>query len=231
MSTPQLDVQPGTPAREWANDTILTTSAVNPDPYSTPNLEIPGAYPLTKDDQDPNAQADPTKLVDRAKDYLPSQDDVVGRAKQYLPAQENVDQALINAGELASATLQSAADTARQYLPNGVATYLPGVGASGGVSLPSTEVNGARPSEHVDGVGALPGRVNEAGVAKLLDERAPEEKQSTLAGVAVTAGEKAAAAQRSFSQTFVGVQESVKSVKDAAGERAQETVKEVNGTT
>jgi len=216
MSTPKLDVQPGTPAHDWATDTILKTASVNPNPYSTPNLEIPGAYPITKEDQDPGAQVSAIDLVGRAKEYFPNQEDVVGRAKQYLPAQEDVDQALRNAGEIASTTLQFAVDTTKQYLPNSVATYLLGLDASGGVPLPPTEVNGARPSEHVDGVGALPGRVTEAGVAKLPDERAPEEKQSTLAGVIFSAGEKAAAAQRSISQSIIGVHESVKSTKDTA---------------
>ncbi|EPQ54573.1 hypothetical protein GLOTRDRAFT_129923 [Gloeophyllum trabeum ATCC 11539] len=220
MSAPRIDIEPGTPARDWANETILQEAAVNPDPYSTPNLEIPGAYPLTKEDHDPDAQVDPNQLVDRAK--------------QYLPAQEDVAETLQNAGQVASSTLQSAAETAKQYIQAGAATYLP-VGNSGDVSLPSTEVNGARPSEHVDGVGALPGRIGEAGVAKLPDEREPQEKQSTLAGVAVTAGEKAAAAQRSVSSTIAGVQSTASQVMgnatSAASDSAQETVNQINGTT
>lgn len=38
-------------------------------------------------------------------------------------------------------------------------------------SLPSDEFTGALPGEHSSGVGALPGTVNEAGVAILPDEK------------------------------------------------------------
>ncbi|KZT23476.1 hypothetical protein NEOLEDRAFT_1136545 [Neolentinus lepideus HHB14362 ss-1] len=82
MSTPKLDVQPGTPAHDWATNTILNTASVNPNPYSTPNLEIPGAYPITKEDQDPSAQVNATELVGRAMEYFPNQEDVVGREER-----------------------------------------------------------------------------------------------------------------------------------------------------
>lgn len=39
------------------------------------------------------------------------------------------------------------------------------------VSHPTEELVGAQPGEHSDGVGALPGTVNETGVAILPDER------------------------------------------------------------
>jgi len=39
------------------------------------------------------------------------------------------------------------------------------------VSLPSTELKGAQPSEHTGGVGALPGNVSESSVALLPEER------------------------------------------------------------
>lgn len=39
------------------------------------------------------------------------------------------------------------------------------------VSLPSTELRGAQPSEHTGGVGALPGNLSESSVALLPDER------------------------------------------------------------
>lgn len=38
------------------------------------------------------------------------------------------------------------------------------------ISLPSTELKGAQPSEHTGGVGALPGNLSESSVALLPDE-------------------------------------------------------------
>jgi hypothetical protein len=57
-----------------------------------------------------------------------------------------------------------------------VAGAIAGAGVAGAAtaktSLPSSEITGAQPGEHTDGVGALPGRFTETGVAKLPDERA-----------------------------------------------------------
>nr|XP_019010153.1 uncharacterized protein I206_04621 [Kwoniella pini CBS 10737]OCF48934.1 hypothetical protein I206_04621 [Kwoniella pini CBS 10737] len=50
-------------------------------------------------------------------------------------------------------------------------------------SLPSEEPAGALPGEHTTGVGALPGTINETGVAVLPDEKkAPQENQGILPG-------------------------------------------------
>jgi hypothetical protein len=40
-------------------------------------------------------------------------------------------------------------------------------------SLPSEELEGAKDHEHVKGVGSLPGKVSESGVARLPDDRTP----------------------------------------------------------
>ncbi|KAI0302425.1 hypothetical protein B0F90DRAFT_1667612 [Multifurca ochricompacta] len=72
--------------------------------------------------------------------------------------------------ELSGSTAkQSAFDTTRSRLPAGLASYLPSARAT---SLPSTEKEGAKPGEHYDGVGPLPGSISETSVAKLPDERA-----------------------------------------------------------
>jgi hypothetical protein len=50
-------------------------------------------------------------------------------------------------------------------------------------SLPSEEENGQKPFEHTEGVGALPGRKNEPGVATLPDENLRGATFATSAGV------------------------------------------------
>jgi hypothetical protein len=49
-------------------------------------------------------------------------------------------------------------------------------------SLPSTELKGAIPGEHVGGVGALPGSLNQSSVALLPEERNPTTTSSALTG-------------------------------------------------
>jgi hypothetical protein len=44
-------------------------------------------------------------------------------------------------------------------------------------SLPSSELKGAQPHEHVGGVGSLPGTISESSVALLPDERAEKDAQ------------------------------------------------------
>ena len=58
-------------------------------------------------------------------------------------------------------------------------------------SLPSTELTGAGPHEHVGGVGALPGSLAERSVTKLPDERMETVVPATIAGAAVAATEAA----------------------------------------
>jgi hypothetical protein len=47
-------------------------------------------------------------------------------------------------------------------------------------SLPSSELKGAQPCEHVGGVGSLPGTISESSVALLPDERAEKDAQRTV---------------------------------------------------
>lgn len=47
-------------------------------------------------------------------------------------------------------------------------------------SLPSSELKGAQPHEHVGGVGSLPGTISESSVALLPDERAEKDAQRSV---------------------------------------------------
>lgn len=58
-----------------------------------------------------------------------------------------------------------------------------------GATLPSQETEGTQPGEHIEGVGALPGRISEAGVARLPSERVVDlrsaQSQSTATSAAL----------------------------------------------
>ncbi|KAK7046142.1 hypothetical protein VNI00_007145 [Paramarasmius palmivorus] len=147
---------PATPAHEWANETSSKLQATSDTPLdsdqpvlassvSTPGVEVPGSYPRGLDTN--TSDSNPVGVLDMAK--------------QYLPAQQDVQQAL-----------KSATETAKQYLPQSVAAYLPGATAHA-TSLPSQD-GPQKPFEHSDGVGSLPGNPSEVSVAKLPDERGPK---------------------------------------------------------
>ncbi|KZT21724.1 hypothetical protein NEOLEDRAFT_1181407 [Neolentinus lepideus HHB14362 ss-1] len=195
----------GTPSHEWANETthaagldadeasftapdplpnIPGTSSFAPPAVSTPSSDFPGAYPLTRGNTERN---DPNELVEQAKGIVPSQEDL--------------NNTLRSAQETAAGALQTAAETAKQYLPASVASYIPGSNqdtttashdSQHTTSLASTELTGARPGEHVGGAGALPGTISETGVAKVLDERTPGERGSTLEGQAASGKDEVA---------------------------------------
>ncbi|KAF9021080.1 hypothetical protein BDZ89DRAFT_1138253 [Hymenopellis radicata] len=67
-------------------------------------------------------------------------------------------------------------ETAKQYIPQAVASYFPGAQSKPQTSLPSQEIEGNILSSV--GVGSLPGRASEISVAKLPDERAAESQSS-----------------------------------------------------
>lgn len=210
---PQVQAQLGTPATEWA---VKTTTALEPEPgtpnafsvnpttqqlfeeknmrpggvvtetftssaVSTPGNEFPGAYPNEKEMRPAPGESIVNTVTETAGKVAQSVSDT---AQTYLPM---------------------AAERVGQYLPKSVAdtmsTYIPGVNPQGTViasehdtthttSLPSTELMGAPAREHVGGVGALPGAVNESAVPKLPEERSGNQIP-TLAGAAVTAKETA----------------------------------------
>ncbi|KAI0056220.1 hypothetical protein BV25DRAFT_1640645 [Artomyces pyxidatus] len=189
--TPRLDTSlPTTPSHEWAKDTMrtalpsdgtsqlqsnnpyfnssstpsnypvqqdqpiqTTTNAVPhvTNPYapasstSTPGNDVPGSYPREAESA-------------ASANYSPSQ--ILNSAKQYIPDPNAAQSVLLTAGQ-----------TAKAYLPATVTGYLSGTQKT---SLPSTETQGIQPGEHQDGVGALPGTRDEAGVAKLPEEQSSQ---------------------------------------------------------
>ncbi|EPQ55529.1 hypothetical protein GLOTRDRAFT_138431 [Gloeophyllum trabeum ATCC 11539] len=258
LESPSLDVQTGTPAQQWANETTRaaelsaagtssftapavpeppahvpgTSSFTQPTPTAvtpgTPGPDFPGAYPATQDRRE--GLNDPNQVVEKAKEYVPSQEEVSGTLKS---ATETASSTLQSATESASTTLQSVAETAKQYLPASVASYIPGnnnTRTTAGpyddfheTSLPSTEITGARPSEHSGGVGALPGTINETGVAKVLDEREEGEKGSTLEGLAAGATQSARATTNNAKETTGSAVRTAQETASNLTSRAQET--------
>lgn len=174
MSAPVLDsTLPRTPAHEWANETTDALSSNDklvgefkpptmfdskPSAVSTPGNDLPGAYPKTSEHE-------------TAPDPLPSTEQIKGAgvtvietAKAYLPAQQDVDKMI---------------EVAKGYLPQAVQGYFPATTTeptTATTSLPSQEVHGDT-SGKSDGVGSLPGNVDEPAVAKLPEERSAEEKK------------------------------------------------------
>ncbi|KAI0632566.1 hypothetical protein C8Q77DRAFT_1158058 [Trametes polyzona] len=254
---PQLDTQPGTPANEWARSTTtaafsrtepapafsvtndntsipqpssgVSVSAANdaqkppfdPKTYnvapSTPS-EIPGAYPTT-----PGEQA--------AKPQIPISADTVKETAQ-------------SAAATASTLVQSAAETAAQYLPKGVvdtvSSYIPTSSATATMntarasehdaehttSFPTREFSGASSGERTGGVGSLPGPLNEPAVTKLPDERAEEERYMT-AGAAAAALAGGAYALKDRVAGSVPSAQDAQAVKETAQEKVHQTAQTV----
>lgn len=89
---------PSTPASEWADSTNGVLAAhVTSTPLDPPGPDVPGAFPGF------DAEAPATN----------SEETMVDTAKAYLPAEADVQRAITNAGQ-----------TAKAYLPQGVAAYL-----------------------------------------------------------------------------------------------------------
>ncbi|KAA1466975.1 hypothetical protein DENSPDRAFT_926266 [Dentipellis sp. KUC8613] len=123
---------------------------------------------------------------------------VIEKAKEYLPNQDDLKKTVQHVSETAAAHIPAgvanAGHTVAQYLPAGVTdtinSYLPSglpheshLATSADVatasehdkphikSLPSQEILGFQPHEHVEGAGELPGTVFERGVARLPEEQ------------------------------------------------------------
>ncbi|KAH8102746.1 hypothetical protein BXZ70DRAFT_929798 [Cristinia sonorae] len=77
-----------------------------------------------------------------------------------------------------------------------------GVTPTPGTSLPSTETQGAKPGDYTAGVGALPGKLGEQGVARLPDEVPAREKEAaattTIGGAVDTVKQKGTSSLLSF---------------------------------
>lgn len=107
-------------------------------PPAIADLAVPGAYPGSSP-----GDAKPQETLEAARGYLPAQEDV-------------------------QHALGQAAETAKQYLPAQVATWIPGTS-----NLPTKEGTDETLGR-TSGAGALPGSATESGVAKLPEERALE---------------------------------------------------------
>ncbi|KAF9241297.1 hypothetical protein BU15DRAFT_31056, partial [Melanogaster broomeanus] len=133
---------------------VPVMSATNP---TTPGPEFPGSYPKELDIQEPQASKESTSGSNSHS--LPTGASVLHTAKQYMP--KKVEQ-----------TVEYASQTAATYLPI-PQTIKDSVDAPQEhiISMPSTELTGAQPSEHSGGVGALPGNISETSLAVLPAER------------------------------------------------------------
>ncbi|KAF9645776.1 hypothetical protein BDM02DRAFT_3189402 [Thelephora ganbajun] len=171
VQPPVLNPSLGTPSNEWAEKTASsfdpssqgmpknTTSgqATGQSPGVTPGSELPGAFPSRGQGE----SSDTTNITET----------IVDTAKYYLPA------GVVNTVE----TILGGNDSTRTTEPDKE------VRASEHdiyhkTSLPSQELRGALPHEHVGGVGSLPGASIEKSVALLPDEQAEWSEWETFAG-------------------------------------------------
>ncbi|KAG2745869.1 hypothetical protein P692DRAFT_201933618 [Suillus brevipes Sb2] len=196
---PKITTVPaGTPSTEWASKTesMLQSDIVTPDPamrttpkpeqrpvtittnLSTPGHEFPGSYPREFEQELPKQLS----CGDAAEG--PAAASVVQAAKQYIP--EPVERSVEYAGQTAAAYLpipQGVKKTVASYWSNDENTQPKGTRSESEMdqqlptSLPSSELKGAQPHEHVGGVGSLPGTISESSVALLPDERAEKDAQ------------------------------------------------------
>ncbi|KAG1763950.1 hypothetical protein EDD22DRAFT_776577 [Suillus occidentalis] len=179
-------VSAGTPSTEWASKTesMLQSDTITPDPamrptpkperpvttttnLSTPGHEFPGSYPREFEQELPKQHS----LGDASEG--PAAASVVQAAKQYMP--EPVERTVEYAGQTAAAYLPIP-----QGVKKTVASYWwthSELDQQLSTSLPSSELKGAQPREHVGGVGSLPGTISESSVALLPDERAEKDAQ------------------------------------------------------
>ncbi|EIN05654.1 hypothetical protein PUNSTDRAFT_46542 [Punctularia strigosozonata HHB-11173 SS5] len=209
MAAPNISMPPpGTPAQEWASQTISqATESERPIAHgenSMPSVGTAqqatgtgssGIVPATRTDAK-YAEAT-THAAPPAQPQTPGTDFPGSYPSSGLtPADEKANfSAVSNAWAPIQDSLGKAAQTAASYLPAGVADtinqYVPGAAPSTAqasandathtTSYPSKEIAGHLPGEHVGGVGALPGAITESAVSKLPDERIPGEAGSGTA--------------------------------------------------
>ncbi|KIY71722.1 hypothetical protein CYLTODRAFT_418626 [Cylindrobasidium torrendii FP15055 ss-10] len=134
---------------------------------STPHLPIDDKALLGENNASGWASEAKEALKDSTIDYTPKAPPLLtadstplmpGGFKREAPADGSVATTLL--------------DTAKQYIPQAVLSYLPGVTQSAPTSLPSQEPSGDILSDV--GVGSLPGHASETSVAKLPEERSAE---------------------------------------------------------
>jgi len=204
IAPPSLSQEPGTPAHEWAQQTVgavdgaaettrqntvdNTSSAQgatgtdgNRSNVTTPGFELPGAFPKTAST---TGAPITTTISETAQSALTSAQEAAANAQQ------QVAPVVQSATQSAAGVFASAGQAARQYLPASVVGTLEGAGVLAGPGIQTTNT-GAEitslplPSKETTfspsygGVGSLPGTVSEADVAKLPEER---ELESQIGG-------------------------------------------------
>ncbi|KAG2143702.1 hypothetical protein DEU56DRAFT_792096 [Suillus clintonianus] len=193
-------VPAGTPPTEWANKTksMFQSDVVTPDPammatpkpeqpehpvttttnLNTPGHEFPGSYPRELEQEQERQQHTRGNGSEG-----PAGASVVQTAKQYI--QEPVERSVEYAGQTAAAYLpipQGVKNTVASYWSSDDDSQPKGTQTDQhlSTSLPSSELKGAQPCEHVGGVGSLPGTISESSVALLPDERAEKYAQTPV---------------------------------------------------
>ncbi|KAI0742231.1 hypothetical protein C8Q80DRAFT_1122586 [Daedaleopsis nitida] len=269
---PQINTDPGTPAREWAQSTTTAAFARTEPAPALPGSNNANVEPTTggvsigaAGDAQKGAAAfapaptssdgaqkgpfDPSFTqggVPGAYPVTPGDHDPTRQMSASETAQAAVEQA--------STFVQSAANTAAQYIPQSVkdtvSSYMPTSSATATMStarasehdiehttsFPTKELSGAGNRERVGGVGSLPGPVNESAVPKLPEERHNDERYITAAGAAATvAGGAYALKDRvmgsvpSQDQARQTAQETAENVKQTAQSTAQNVKQSVPG--
>ncbi|KAH0834206.1 hypothetical protein J3R83DRAFT_11518 [Lanmaoa asiatica] len=162
-------IETGTPSREWS-ESILASNTAKDTPATFSEAPRRADNPNMTQGKSREKPQVPKELEKQDAQQLSIGATVVQTAKQYVPEQEEK-------------TVEHSAQTATaagSYLPipqgikdTTVASHSSSEEHQEGphVSLPSTELKGAQPSEHTGGVGALPGNLSESSVALLPDER------------------------------------------------------------
>lgn len=171
VQPPVLNPPLGTPSNEWAKNTASSfdpssqetpqnTTSEQPtrqSPGVTPGNELPGAFP----DSDQGETSTGTTNITGT---------IVDTAKQYLPTS-----VMSTVGNLLGNNSSGTTGTDKPVRASEHDIYHK-------ASLPSQELRGALPHEHVGGVGSLPGASIEKSVAVLPDEQADWSEWSTFAG-------------------------------------------------
>ncbi|KAG1847207.1 hypothetical protein DFJ58DRAFT_663471 [Suillus subalutaceus] len=132
---------------------------------STPGHEFPGSYPR-EHEQELQHQSCGDGFEGPA-----AATSVAQTARQYIS--EPVERTVEYAGQTAAAYFPIPQGVKIRWLPIGLDQQL-------STSLPSSELKGAQPHEHVGGVGSLPGTISESSVALLPDERAERDTQRPI---------------------------------------------------
>ncbi|RPD72688.1 hypothetical protein L226DRAFT_511379 [Lentinus tigrinus ALCF2SS1-7] len=257
---PHLDTSPGTPSQEWARSTTtaafartepapaLAPGAIPPDANTAqpPSSLAPGSVPprtggvsISSANNAQKGAFDPELAhgVPGAYPVTPGDHDPTRQTSLQETAQTAAGQA--------SNFVSSAAQTAAQYLPQGVVDTVSSImptssatktmntarasehDAEHTTSFPSSEVTGAGTAEHVGGVGSLPGFVNESSVPKLPQERTDDERYMTAAGAAAVVAGGAYA----LKDKIVGSTPSQDEAKQALHETAQKVQNTTQGAT